>query len=151
MSDNPKPNHLHEEDCISVALTHDKLNPLTIMASVKSPKAGAIVLFAGNSPPIPHPTSKRSKKATRHHPRQLRQQARHTSRIHLLPAARAPNNAFNRTQRARKALPDSHQHDPPAGCRSHRRGKHTDCCVCATSAGGVEGRGRGVGGVQGEG
>ena len=35
------------EECMSVALTHDNLNPLSIMAEVKSPKAGAIVLFAG--------------------------------------------------------------------------------------------------------
>ena len=50
MSDNPSPGHRHEEkeeEGISVALTHDTLSPTLIMNKVKSPKAGAIVLFAG--------------------------------------------------------------------------------------------------------
>ena len=50
MSDNPSPCHHREEkeeEGISVALTHDILNPTLIMNKVKSPKAGAIVLFAG--------------------------------------------------------------------------------------------------------
>lgn len=47
MSESPDPSQRREEECISVALTHDMLNPLSIMAEVKSPKAGAIVLFAG--------------------------------------------------------------------------------------------------------
>lgn len=50
--------HRREEECISVALTHEILNPLPVMAEVKSPKAGAIVLFAGKlsthlQPPLP--------------------------------------------------------------------------------------------------
>lgn len=38
--------HLEGED-ISVALTHEPLDAREIMNQVKSPKAGAIVLFAG--------------------------------------------------------------------------------------------------------
>lgn len=38
---------LQEEDCY-VALTHDHLDAKTTMDRVRSPKAGAIVLFAGN-------------------------------------------------------------------------------------------------------
>ena len=44
-----------EEECISVTLTHDNLNPLSIMAEVKSPKAGATVLFAGTFSTRPRP------------------------------------------------------------------------------------------------
>lgn len=50
MSDNPSPGQRlekEEEEGISVALTHELLNPLHVMNKVKSPKAGAIVLFAG--------------------------------------------------------------------------------------------------------
>lgn len=47
MSDTPNTGYRREEECISVALTHDILDHLSIMADVKSPKAGAIVLFAG--------------------------------------------------------------------------------------------------------
>ena len=52
MSDNPGPSHRREEEeqeeeGISVALTHEILNPTLVMNKVKSPKAGAIVLFAG--------------------------------------------------------------------------------------------------------
>lgn len=38
---------LSEQDCY-VALTHDHLNAQAIMDRVRSPSAGAIVLFAGN-------------------------------------------------------------------------------------------------------
>jgi hypothetical protein len=41
-----KPMYLDDED-IHVELTYDHLDITTIMAKVKSPKAGAIVLFAG--------------------------------------------------------------------------------------------------------
>lgn len=37
------------EDGISVALTHDYLDARAIMAEVRSPRAGAIVLFAGEN------------------------------------------------------------------------------------------------------
>jgi hypothetical protein len=37
----------HSEDGIYVALTHEHLDPLAIMNKVRSPSAGAIVLFAG--------------------------------------------------------------------------------------------------------
>lgn len=47
MSDTPSTSSRQEDQCIFVALTHDTLNPLSVMADVKSPKAGAIVLFAG--------------------------------------------------------------------------------------------------------
>jgi molybdopterin synthase catalytic subunit len=40
------PVHL-EEDGIFVALTHETLDAVAIMNKVRSPKAGAIVLFAG--------------------------------------------------------------------------------------------------------
>ena len=40
------PTHFEEEG-IFVALTHDTLDAVTIMNKVRSPKAGAIVLFAG--------------------------------------------------------------------------------------------------------
>ena len=53
----PNPHYRQQEESISVALTHDVLDPLSIMAEVKSPKAGAIVLFAGklfNPCPTPH-------------------------------------------------------------------------------------------------
>lgn len=36
-----------EEEGLFVALTHDTLDAVTIMNKVRSPKAGAIVLFAG--------------------------------------------------------------------------------------------------------
>jgi molybdopterin synthase catalytic subunit len=36
-----------EEDGVFVALTHDPLDAVAIMNKVRSPKAGAIVLFAG--------------------------------------------------------------------------------------------------------
>lgn len=36
-----------EEDGVFVALTHDTLDAVAIMNKVRSPKAGAIVLFAG--------------------------------------------------------------------------------------------------------
>lgn len=50
---------LHDEqqllaEGISVSLTHSPLNIPYIIASVKSPKAGAIVLFAGSHHVIPH-------------------------------------------------------------------------------------------------
>lgn len=38
---------LHEEDCY-VALTHNHLDVKAMMDRVRNPKAGAIVLFAGN-------------------------------------------------------------------------------------------------------
>jgi molybdopterin synthase catalytic subunit len=38
---------LQEEECY-VALAHDGLDAKAIMDRVRSPKAGAIVLFAGN-------------------------------------------------------------------------------------------------------
>lgn len=37
---------LQEQDCY-VALTHDHLNAQNVIDRVRSPKAGAIVLFAG--------------------------------------------------------------------------------------------------------
>ncbi|KAI5253022.1 Molybdopterin biosynthesis MoaE [Aureobasidium subglaciale] len=43
-----KPTEL-TEDGIFVALTHDTLDAITIMNKVRSPKAGAIVLFAGTT------------------------------------------------------------------------------------------------------
>ncbi|KAM0802172.1 Molybdopterin biosynthesis MoaE [Usnea florida] len=49
MSDSPNPYHRIEEDSISVTLTNSILNPLSIIAEVKSPKAGAIVVFAGTT------------------------------------------------------------------------------------------------------
>lgn len=47
----PNPRYRQQEESISVTLTHDILDPLSIMAEVKSPKAGAIVLFAGRLSP----------------------------------------------------------------------------------------------------
>lgn len=41
----------YAEEGIYVALTHAHLDPLTIMNKVRSPSAGAIVLFAGTSSP----------------------------------------------------------------------------------------------------
>lgn len=41
---------LLSEDGITVALTYEILQPLAVMAHVKSPKAGAVVLFAGKPP-----------------------------------------------------------------------------------------------------
>jgi molybdopterin synthase catalytic subunit len=41
-------NELQEGDCY-VALTHDHLDAKSMMERVRSPKAGAIVLFAGNT------------------------------------------------------------------------------------------------------
>jgi molybdopterin synthase catalytic subunit len=43
---NSTPTHF-EEDGVFVALTHDTLDAVAIMNKVRSPKAGAIVLFAG--------------------------------------------------------------------------------------------------------
>ena len=36
-------------DGVYVSLTHEPLNPMEIMDSVRSPEAGAIVLFAGTT------------------------------------------------------------------------------------------------------
>jgi molybdopterin synthase catalytic subunit len=52
MAEESKPNFLEEEN-IHVELTHDNLDVISIISKVKSPKAGAIVLFAGN-PPTPN-------------------------------------------------------------------------------------------------
>ena len=49
------PRELHDEG-ISVSLTDEPLDISTIITSVKSPKAGAIVLFAGTFPLPPPPT-----------------------------------------------------------------------------------------------
>jgi hypothetical protein len=43
---------LAEQD-IYVSLTYDELNAKSVMDRVKSPKAGAVVLFAGKSSTIP--------------------------------------------------------------------------------------------------
>jgi len=43
-----KPQQLVDEG-VSVSLTHSPLNVLSTMAFVRSPKAGAIVLFAGTA------------------------------------------------------------------------------------------------------
>jgi hypothetical protein len=43
---------LAEQD-IYVSLTYDELNAKSIMDRVKSPKAGAVVLFAGKSSTVP--------------------------------------------------------------------------------------------------
>ena len=45
------PQELSEGHCY-VALTHDHLDAKAIMDRVRSPKAGAIVLFAGMSLPL---------------------------------------------------------------------------------------------------
>ena len=47
MSESGDPGLRREEERTFVALTRNTLDPLSIMAEVKSPKAGAIVLFAG--------------------------------------------------------------------------------------------------------
>lgn len=48
VQDKPKDGHAeYSEEGIYVALTHDHLDPLAIMNKVRSPSAGAIVLFAG--------------------------------------------------------------------------------------------------------
>ena len=41
---------LQDDNCY-VALTHDHLDAKSMMNRVRSPKAGAIVLFAGCTPP----------------------------------------------------------------------------------------------------
>jgi molybdopterin synthase catalytic subunit len=45
------PQVLREGDSIHVELAHDRLDVQTIINRVKSPKAGAIVLFAGQQDP----------------------------------------------------------------------------------------------------
>ena len=45
-TDQGRPQHLADEG-VSVSLTHSTLDIPSIMAQVRSPKAGAIVLFAG--------------------------------------------------------------------------------------------------------
>lgn len=47
MSDAPDPQELRDSDVL-VSLTSSELDVASIVSSVKSPKAGAIVLFAGN-------------------------------------------------------------------------------------------------------
>lgn len=55
--DDSDPWHLSSEGC-HVALTHSPLDVPTVMNLVRSPAAGAIVLFAGPSPlPSPVPRS----------------------------------------------------------------------------------------------
>ena len=52
MADKPDQDHCIKEDGISVALTHGLLDARAIMNEVRSPKAGAIVLFAGQYQPL---------------------------------------------------------------------------------------------------
>ncbi|KAK3174056.1 hypothetical protein OEA41_001300 [Lepraria neglecta] len=49
MAENSNAFHCLKEEGISVALTHDTLDARSIMDEVRSPKAGAIVLFAGTT------------------------------------------------------------------------------------------------------
>jgi len=48
--------HTLTEPNIHVALTHDPLDIPSTLNRIKSPKAGAIVLFAGTFPPSLPPT-----------------------------------------------------------------------------------------------
>ena len=52
MAEEPNEDQCIKEDGISVALTHGLLDARAVMNEVRSPKAGAIVLFAGQSPPL---------------------------------------------------------------------------------------------------
>jgi molybdopterin synthase catalytic subunit len=58
---------LAEEDCY-VALTHNHLNAQAIMDRVRSPSAGAIVLFAGKFPSLIFRCSSSSLTLDRYHP-----------------------------------------------------------------------------------
>ena len=49
MPEEPDSDQCIKEDGVSVALTHGLLDVRTVMNEVRSPKAGAIVLFAGHS------------------------------------------------------------------------------------------------------
>ncbi|KAM3442433.1 hypothetical protein MY4824_001027 [Beauveria thailandica] len=55
--DDDNPWHLTAPGC-HVALTHSPLDIPSTLALVRSPSAGAIVLFAGNLPPLPPPSSR---------------------------------------------------------------------------------------------
>ena len=50
MAEEPSHDQCIKEDGISVALTHGSLDARAVMNEVRSPKAGAIVLFAGQFP-----------------------------------------------------------------------------------------------------
>ena len=52
MAEEPNQDQSIKEDGISVALTHGILDARAVMNEVRSPKAGAIVLFAGQYPPL---------------------------------------------------------------------------------------------------
>ena len=54
MSEYPEPQSL-EEQGVYVELTNNLLDPLSIMNRVRSPQAGAIVLFAGMLSPTVFP------------------------------------------------------------------------------------------------
>lgn len=47
MAGKPDQDQCIKEDGVSVALTHELLDARAVMNEVRSPKAGAIVLFAG--------------------------------------------------------------------------------------------------------
>lgn len=51
MAGEPDQDQCIREDGVSVALTHGLLDARAVMNEVRSPKAGAIVLFAGQSQP----------------------------------------------------------------------------------------------------
>lgn len=50
MAEEPSHDQCIKEEGISIALTHGSLDARAVMNEVRSPKAGAIVLFAGQFP-----------------------------------------------------------------------------------------------------
>lgn len=147
MSEQSNSQQLRDE-AILVSLTHFTLDIPSVVSSVKSPKAGAVVLFAGIKSVFP---SYQLLTYPRNDQRQLRWQASHPSRILLLPAARFKYNALNSAVCEGEARFDGCRHGPSAWRGTNRRRKYIDCCICAAPTRSVEGRRGGVGAVQGEG
>lgn len=107
-----------EEENIYVALTYDHLNATAIMDRVKSPKAGAVVLFAG----MTYPTKQKCSILIhyRHNAGYIRRQTRQATPVHSLYPSGTANATLHSSQDQREAFLDSDRYDPPTRRRSHR-------------------------------
>lgn len=109
---------LQDGDCY-VALTHDHLDASSIMNRVRSPKAGAIVLFAGIFIQPPILTRLTYLTPRRNNPRQLRRQTRERAPIHILRAPCSSIHAFNMQIRPSQTLSHIDRYDTPSRCRPY--------------------------------
>lgn len=131
-----------EDDGCFVALTHDTLDAKAMMDKVRSPTAGAIVLFAGTSLPT---VKSDLAKPSRNNSRQLRRQAGQRPPIHILRTPCSTNHALNLQRHENQVLASIDRHDAPPRYRSYRRREHSHHVIFATSASSVESRRGSVG------